>query len=334
MSNDFRADNRASLKGPETDETPQSEVSSETYTNATAPTAPAITPDAVAAESYTISTDFPSRETEQPVAGKTRSHTLPNWIRLRWMVLVAAAVIGYWHSGVSIVQQCQQGAPLEVTFLVFAWAFLIALGDRTRQDKVLAIDDRQVDWTTGVIVLIVSMLVLYVLTPRLGAVALSWRTDVLSFWLFMFSGVALLFGLRSVGRYRKAWIFALFSWPLLVLWFGALIGGGEQAYALVTLCFGVVATMLAIGGTWLQRGVVMLVTSAVGGVLIVVTSGLNQALAISIPSRVSSLLNVSNNSLILFSLPTKIGLPNSLSRTEIAALITSSCSPSAKIMRF
>lgn len=236
---------------------------------------------------WTVSGESGDQELKEPNAW-----LWPRWVGVRWAFLVACVAVAYWHSGVSVAQQCVLGAPVEVVFCSLFWAVLIGLGVRTRQSLILPIHDRQVDWTAGLIGLLLSVLVLYMMMPRLGFNELSWRADVLSGWIFLMAGVILLFGLRCWGRYRLVWLFCAVSWPVFVLWLGAQLGGTTRAYALVTAALGALAAELAVGGKWYRRLLVTALTFVVAGGLVVASSHWPQVLAIGVPGTLGPLVIV------------------------------------------
>jgi exosortase/archaeosortase family protein len=75
------------------------------------------------------------------------------------------------------------------------------------------IHDRQLDWIVGLFLMLVAFVAGVVLPARLSTQYWVWRIDLLTMPMFVAGVVALLFGTRTLWKYRYPVVFLFLAWP-------------------------------------------------------------------------------------------------------------------------
>jgi exosortase/archaeosortase family protein len=125
------------------------------------------------------------------------------------LVLLVAA---YRVSLVTLFESMRLDTPLAHLALVPLIAAAIAYASR-RSDAGPNIHDRQLDWIIGLTFMLIAAAANVVLPARLSSQFWVWRVDLLTMPLFVAGLVALLFGTRTLWKYRLAVLFLFLAWP-------------------------------------------------------------------------------------------------------------------------
>jgi len=141
-----------------------------------------------------------------------------HWLGIDWRgiarpaLALAIVVAAYRVSLTSLFETMRLDTPLAHLALVPFIALGLAAVSRHR-DAGPAIHDRQLDWIVGAFLLVVALVANVVLPARLSTDFWIWRVDLLTMPLFVAGVVSLLFGVRTLWKYRHAVLFLLLAWP-------------------------------------------------------------------------------------------------------------------------
>jgi exosortase/archaeosortase family protein len=127
-------------------------------------------------------------------------------------IAVALVVVAYHHSLQTLFDALRLDTPLAHLGLVPVIAVLIAVAKRhigVEPD----IHDRQLDLIVGIPLLSLALGINALLPDRLSTMYWVWRVDLLTFPLFVSGVVSILFGLRTLWRFRAAIAFLFLAWP-------------------------------------------------------------------------------------------------------------------------
>jgi exosortase/archaeosortase family protein len=130
----------------------------------------------------------------------------------RPLAAVALVAVAYHHSLQTLFDALRLDTPLAHLGLVPVIAVLIAL-PRRRAGAEPDIHDRQLDYIVGIPLLAVAMGVNALLPDRLSTMYWVWRVDLLTLPLFVSGVIAVLFGLRTLWRFRWSVAFLFLAWP-------------------------------------------------------------------------------------------------------------------------
>lgn len=168
---------------------------------------------------------------------------------IRLLLLAAATWIAFRQTFIDLAAVGRDAPPNLIVMLAVPVSATIAacgLAVRGHQQEP-PIHDRQVDVIVAVMGLLLSVSVFAVLVPVYHDQFGLLRPDLFAMWSFVISGSILLFGLRTVFRYRRAWLLPLLAFPLpyhllvVVLGDTRLIAGG------FTVMMVALATHVALG---------------------------------------------------------------------------------------
>jgi exosortase/archaeosortase family protein len=148
--------------------------------------------------------------TEEPTVATERTARLLGAVRPT--VAVGLVVLAYHHSLRTLFDTLRLDTPLAHLGLVPAIAGLIALTRRRPVDEP-DIHDRQLDYIVGLPLLAAAVAVNALLPDRLSTMYWVWRIDLLTLPLFVSGVIAVLFGLRTLWRFRAAVAFLFLAWP-------------------------------------------------------------------------------------------------------------------------
>ncbi len=165
------------------------------------------------ASNMTIALASPTDATATTSTSGTRSRTAINW---RMMVRPALALIiivaAYRVSLLTLLEAMRLDTPLAHLSLVPFIALGLAAMSRNR-DSGPAIHDRQLDWIVGLFLCLVALAANVILPARLSTQFWIWRLDLLTLPLFVAGVVTLLFGVRTLWKFRYAVGFLALAWP-------------------------------------------------------------------------------------------------------------------------
>ncbi|WAL49345.1 archaeosortase/exosortase family protein [Rhodococcus pyridinivorans] len=167
----------------------------------------------------------------------------------RWIIIVAATLIGYWSTWQQLASEIARGTGGGYVLLVPPFAVLAAEGVTRRRGGELPIHDRQTDCIVGGIVVAMALGMKALLVPRYGTSYQLMHLDVLSAWVFVLGGCVLLFGLRTASRYWPVWAMLLLTSPLVYRAVLVQIGGTKFAAGILTLLLAAGAITVAVGRT-------------------------------------------------------------------------------------
>lgn len=152
-------------------------------------------------------------------------------VGLRWLLILACAVVAFWHSIIALVHTTLVGGIGGYVWTVPVIAVMTAAAVARRYRTELPIHDRQTDMIVAIMGLVLAGLIQLVLVPRFAEFFHLLRLDLVAMLLFILSSCIALFGLRPVARFGLVWAltFTVFSLPyyLVVL----IIGGGRERRA-------------------------------------------------------------------------------------------------------
>lgn len=161
-----------------------------------------------------MSVALPSASPVSP--GRPASRTVRNPIDWNTTLRVTAALViimaAYRVSLITLFQSMRLDTPLAHLALVPFIAIGLALVVRHR-DAGPQIHDRQLDWIVGLFLCTVALIANVVLPARLSSQYWVWRVDLLTLPLFVAGVIALLFGTRTLWKFRFAVLFLMLAWP-------------------------------------------------------------------------------------------------------------------------
>ena len=164
----------------------------------------------------------------------------PLWRPLFGLLLVIAA---YRVTLQTLLDSMRLDTPLAHLALVPMICLGLAYAQRDR-DAGPPIHDRQLDWILGIALVSVALACNVVLPARLSSDFWVWRVDLLTLPLFVAGVIALLFGARTLWKYRVPVAFLFLAWPypfnlMLDKWLGRFtsytVWGVERGLDHVTL---------------------------------------------------------------------------------------------------
>ncbi len=138
--------------------------------------------------------------------------------RIEWRPLVrpgfvlALTLFAYRTSLSSLFDLMRLDTPVAHLALVPFIAGGIAFASR-RNDAGPPIHDRQLDWIVGLVLCVAALAANVVLPVRLSTEFWEYRVDLLTMPFFVAGAVALVFGVRSLWKYRLAVLFLFLAWP-------------------------------------------------------------------------------------------------------------------------
>ena len=156
--------------------------------------------------------------------GKLEPRSLQRLTRLEeaiafdWQMLLriaTAAVIvvaAYRVSLASLMELMRLDTPLAHLALVPFISIGLAVAVRSRNAGP-DIHDRQLDWILGLFLVAVAFVASVILPARLSSQFWIWRIDLLTMPLFIAGVITLLFGTRTLWKYRAAVLFLFLAWP-------------------------------------------------------------------------------------------------------------------------
>lgn len=146
----------------------------------------------------------------------TRAQVLPStvaWSRLvRPAIAIGVVAIAYHTSLATLFEWMRLDTPLAHLAMVPFIALGLAFASRHRSAGA-DIHDRQVDWIIGITLCGAALLANLVLPEHLSTDFWSWRIDLLTMPAFVAGVVCLLFGVRTLWKYRVAVLFLFLAWP-------------------------------------------------------------------------------------------------------------------------
>lgn len=156
-------------------------------------------------------------------AVRWRSSTLAEWGALeprtktisKVAALVLVTVIAYHYSLVSLLQTIGLDTPLAYVGLVPLLAGGLAWMNRMPRAPELALHDRQLDYSIGLLLIGVAVLAGVALPARIGDMYWVNRLDLLFMPLFVTGSTILLFGVRVAWRQKVALSYLFLGWPWL-----------------------------------------------------------------------------------------------------------------------
>lgn len=161
------------------------------------------------------------------------------------VVLLAATIIAFHYSLVTLVQSASLDTPLAYLGLVPLLSLALAWVNSTPRAPELPIHDRQLDYCIG-IPLVATAIVTETLMPgRIGEMYWVDRLDLLFLPAFVAGATVLLFGVRVAWRQKTAigFLFLAWPWPYTTILLGAL--GGFTSLTLLGLSSATKALHLA-----------------------------------------------------------------------------------------
>jgi exosortase/archaeosortase family protein len=136
-----------------------------------------------------------------------------DWRKLvRPLIGLVILVAAYRVSLMTLFESMRLDTPLAHLALVPLISVAIAYASRNN-DAGPNIHDRQLDWILGLTLLAVAAAANVILPARLSSQFWVWRVDLLTMPFFVAGLVVLLFGTRTLWKYRLAVLFLFFAWP-------------------------------------------------------------------------------------------------------------------------
>lgn len=139
--------------------------------------------------------------------------TVAGSVGARLAVGALAVLVAFHFSLLTLVRDLGLDTPLAYLGLVPFISVGIALA-LPRNNKGLAIYDRQLDHIVGLPIAAAAVIAIRVLPHRLTTVYWDDRIDLLTLPFFVFGISVLLFGVRTTWRYRIPVLFLFMAWPL------------------------------------------------------------------------------------------------------------------------
>ncbi|MCU1453699.1 MAG: Exosortase/archaeosortase family protein [Acidimicrobiales bacterium] len=129
-------------------------------------------------------------------------------------ICLAAIVLAYHYSFTTLVRTLSVETPLAYLGLVPAIS-LVLIARRSRLARFEPpIHDRQVDWIVGLPLLLASVMMSVLLPVQMSSMFWVWRVDLLTLPVFVAGVITLLFGVRTLWRFRLPIAFLLLAWPV------------------------------------------------------------------------------------------------------------------------
>ncbi|EOM76727.1 hypothetical protein [Rhodococcus rhodnii] len=210
-------------------------------------------------------------------------------LALRWAIIVALGLVAFWQTDVNIWQSMLAGTGVAYLFAVPLLCAVAAIGVAARRPPGLPIHDRQTDIIVGILVLLLSLGVQYLLIPRFRYYYLLLHLDHIALWLFVGGACILLFGLRATTSFWRVGLLALLLTPSLYVVAAALLGGGALGNGLVMALAAAFALAAGAARGWREGVAVFLVTFAAACAILVPLVIAFQPLALPIAQLVPSL---------------------------------------------
>lgn len=144
---------------------------------------------------------------------RTSTPTTFDWQRLIRPTLALIIVVAAYRVSISTLFELMRlDTPLAHLALVPFISLGLAYAVRNRSAGP-PIHDRQLDWILGLFLVMVAFVASVVLPARLSTEYWVWRIDLLTMPLFIAGVIALLFGTRTLWKYRYAIGFLFLAWP-------------------------------------------------------------------------------------------------------------------------
>lgn len=132
--------------------------------------------------------------------------------KVRPALAIGTIVAAYRVSLLTLMEAMRLDTPLAHLALVPFIALGLAAIVRKR-DAGPAIYDRQLDWIVGLFLSVVALGANVILPARLSTQFWIWRLDLLTLPLFVAGVISLLFGVRTLWKYRFGVLFLFLAWP-------------------------------------------------------------------------------------------------------------------------
>ncbi|AFR47528.1 hypothetical protein KTR9_0883 [Gordonia sp. KTR9] len=191
-------------------------------------------------------------------------------IALRWLFLLACTALGFWNTIRAVADELMAQTLILYVPVLVVLSLVAVVGVSWRRFDELPIYDRQTDVIVGIVVLILSLAMKYLVNPRYARAYLTTHMDLLALWLFVLGASILLFGLRPVARYRWAWLLFALIFPLPVRGVVLPLGGTTLAAGFTLVLMAVAATAIAVGRTWRRKALAALLAGGIGtGALVI-----------------------------------------------------------------
>jgi exosortase/archaeosortase family protein len=151
------------------------------------------------------------------VAMQPRQQTFDWKAAIRPVLAVALITAAYRTSLMTLFESMRLDTPLAHLALVPMISMALAYSSRNN-DAGPAIYDRQLDWIVGIVLGAVALASNLILPARLSSDFWLWRLDLLTLPLFTGAVISLLFGVRTLWKYRLAVLFLFLAWPVPYNW--------------------------------------------------------------------------------------------------------------------
>ena len=201
------------------------------------------------------------------VRSATHPATRVGW---RWFVIVAATGVAFWSTWVRLIDEARSGTQISYVFVIPLLVVLAAQGIARRRADELPIHDRQTDNIVGGLVLIGSIGVKGLLTPRYSDEYQLMHLDLLACWAFVLGSAILLFGLRPVTRFWPAWLLLLTIAPLPYRQIVVALGGSRFAVGFVVIVIAAVTVAIAVSRDTRRAWIGFALTMIVGTLFLAV----------------------------------------------------------------
>ncbi len=132
------------------------------------------------------------------------------WVRPA--LVLGTVLMAYRTSLATLFEAMRLDTPVAHVALVPFIALALAIACRTN-DPGPAIHDRQLDWIIGLALCAGAMLANIVLPARLSTEFWEWHVDLLTLPFFVAGAVSIVFGVRTLWKYRVAVLFMFLAWP-------------------------------------------------------------------------------------------------------------------------
>jgi exosortase/archaeosortase family protein len=136
---------------------------------------------------------------------------------IRPVLAISLIAIAYRTSLMTLFESMRLDTPLAHLALVPLIAGGLAYSSR-HNDTGPAIHDRQLDWIVGITLGAVALSANLILPARLSSDFWLWRLDLLTLPVFTAAVVSLLFGVRTLWKYRLSVLFLFLAWPVPYNW--------------------------------------------------------------------------------------------------------------------
>ena len=136
---------------------------------------------------------------------------------IRPVLAIALISVAYRTSLMTLFESMRLDTPLAHLALVPLIAGGLAYSSR-HNDAGPAIHDRQLDWIVGITLGAIALSANLILPARLSSDFWLWRLDLLTLPVFTAAVVSLLFGVRTLWKYRLSVLFLFLAWPVPYNW--------------------------------------------------------------------------------------------------------------------